>query len=228
MMADKSNHQFNNEFIRELLSPYLDNEVSEEERILVEQAVSASPELTTELEALRQTVANISALPYVPAPRPFTLSEADVLSEKPSLKSFFRLPFWTGGLAAVTAVLLCVVVISFFTIGQESANQLRTTAFIAQTTAEEASTEGNKEADAMERPSAASMAHPTTETSENAAAEGAIAEAEMQSLEGQGANSPLLQRLQLLPAWWVFLSGLTIGMVLLTGFVAWCTRPNQP
>ena len=56
-MADNTNHQPNIEHVRDLLSPYLDGEVTDEERKLVEQAVITSPELHEELETLRQTVA---------------------------------------------------------------------------------------------------------------------------------------------------------------------------
>ena len=67
-MAANQNHQFNTDQIRELLSPYLDGEVTDEERALVEQAIAASDEIRGELETLRRTIALVAALP--PAPEP--------------------------------------------------------------------------------------------------------------------------------------------------------------
>ena len=86
-MADNLNQQVNPEYIQELLSAYLDGELTAEERALVEQALDASPELQQELESLRQTVALVKALPPVAAPRPFTLSEADVQAATPAPRS---------------------------------------------------------------------------------------------------------------------------------------------
>ena len=51
-MVDNRNHPDNLEYIQELLSPYLDGEVTEEEQALVEQALAVSPELQQELEML--------------------------------------------------------------------------------------------------------------------------------------------------------------------------------
>ncbi len=67
-MANNQTHQPNIELARELLSPYLDDEVTEEERVLVEQALAASGELQQDLETLRQTVSLLAGLPSVPAP----------------------------------------------------------------------------------------------------------------------------------------------------------------
>ena len=109
-MADNQNHQLNPDQIRDLLSPYLDGEVTDEERALVEQALAASAELQGELETLRRTIALVAALPPVPAPRPFTLTEADVRGiAVPAPKSLFGLPAWVKGWAALAATLLCVL-----------------------------------------------------------------------------------------------------------------------
>jgi len=111
-MATNINHQPNIERARDLLSPYLDGEVTAEERALVEQALAASTELRADLETMRQTVTLVAALPRVPAPRPFTLSAADVRAISPAPRKFFGLPsprLWMGSLAAAAAVLVCVV-----------------------------------------------------------------------------------------------------------------------
>jgi anti-sigma factor RsiW len=108
-MAANTNHQPNIEHLRDLLSPYLDGEVTDQERALVEQAMITWPELRDELESLRQTVELVASLPQIPAPRPFTLSEADVRAVSPSPRKFFGLPAWASGLAMVAAVLICVL-----------------------------------------------------------------------------------------------------------------------
>ncbi len=109
-MAENTNYQPNQENIRDLLSPYLDGEVNDEELALVEQAITDSPELEQELESLRQTVALVAALPPMPAPRPFTLSEADIQPvATPAPRKRFWLPAWAGGLAMAAAALICVL-----------------------------------------------------------------------------------------------------------------------
>lgn len=112
MTAHDQPDQLNIEDVRDLLSPYLDDEVTAEERALVEQVLADSAELRQELETLRQTVALVAALPQVPAPRPFTLSEADVqVSAPPVARKYFRLPTWARGWAMLAATLLCVLTI---------------------------------------------------------------------------------------------------------------------
>lgn len=111
-MANDKQPQENIERVRDLLSPYLDDEISTEERALVEQAIAGSSELRRELETLRQTVSLVAALPPVPAPRPFTLSEANVRpAQPPARRGFFSLPIWVGSAALVAATLICVVAI---------------------------------------------------------------------------------------------------------------------
>lgn len=119
-MANNQTHQPNIELVRDLLSPYLDDEVTEEERALVEQALAASGELQQDLETLRQTVSLLADLPSVPAPRPFTLSEADVTTAAPAPRRFFGIPAWLGGLAAVAASLLCVLAVGGLFLMQQS------------------------------------------------------------------------------------------------------------
>ncbi len=65
----------------ELLSAYLDNTVSEEERQLIEHAISVEPQIAWQLESLRQTVHLLNSLPAVALPRSFTLTRV-LLEEK--------------------------------------------------------------------------------------------------------------------------------------------------
>ena len=108
-MADNSNQQDNPKNLPELLSAYLDGEVTGKERAVVEQALAESPELRQELESLRRTVALVKALPSTSAPRPFTLSEADVQAT-PAPRRSLRLPNWAGGLALFATALVCVLI----------------------------------------------------------------------------------------------------------------------
>ncbi len=108
-MANSDYPQLNMDQLRDLLSPYLDGEVTDEERALVEQALAVSPELHRDLEALRRTIALVAALPPMPAPRPFTLTEADVRPITPRPKGFLSLSSWAMGWVALAATLLCVL-----------------------------------------------------------------------------------------------------------------------
>ncbi|MCS7220589.1 MAG: zf-HC2 domain-containing protein [Anaerolineae bacterium] len=100
----------------ELLSAYLDDEVTPEERAAVEQAIARDPEIALRLRALRQTIALLSELPRAPLPRAFTLSEADV-------SPLYKRPFWLRwrfsllafslrGATAIAAALLVVLLVS--------------------------------------------------------------------------------------------------------------------
>ena len=124
MAKDKNEHANLIEQARPLLSPYLDNEVTAAERGLVELALARSPELQTELEGLRQTVVLVADLPRMPAPRPFTLSEADLgLSERPQRAA--GLWGWLkpalGGLAVLAVVVLVGAYLFSASPGQQEA-----------------------------------------------------------------------------------------------------------
>lgn len=57
----------------ELLSAYLDNEVTAEERTHIETAMATDPAIAWQVETLRQTVQLLQALPPLALPRSFTL-----------------------------------------------------------------------------------------------------------------------------------------------------------
>ncbi len=63
----------------ELLSAYLDQAVTAEEKALVEAAVTTDAEVAWRLETLRQTVALLKALPLVALPRSFVLTQAQLV-----------------------------------------------------------------------------------------------------------------------------------------------------
>ncbi len=93
----------------EMLSAFLDNQVSPAERVRVESHLRTCAACRGELESLRQTAALLHALPRVAVPRAFTLSEARAGIRRPEPRLA-----WFGGLArglgAVTAVALVAVV----------------------------------------------------------------------------------------------------------------------
>ena len=113
-MVDMMTHEQNGhskliEQARTLLSPYLDDELSSAERELVEMMLAQSPELQTELESLRATVNLVRNLPRAPAPRPFTLTEADVgllPAEQRALSWWSWLKPAVGGVAILLAVVM--------------------------------------------------------------------------------------------------------------------------
>lgn len=92
----------------EQLSAYLDGQVRPDERRRIEAHLAACEACRRELAGLRQTVALVRALPRVPVPRAFTLSQAQVGLERPVGR-----PRWVGvalaGAAAVTTVVLVFV-----------------------------------------------------------------------------------------------------------------------
>ncbi len=93
-----------------LLSPYLDGEVTDAERKLVQAALSQSPELQADLESLQQTVTLLGEMPRASAPRPFTLTQADVgrAVAAPKKTGFF---VWLKPLMGAAAALAAVFVV---------------------------------------------------------------------------------------------------------------------
>jgi hypothetical protein len=63
----------------ELLSAYLDQAVTAEEKALVEAAITADAEVAWRLETLRQTVTLLKTLPLVALPRSFVLTQAQLV-----------------------------------------------------------------------------------------------------------------------------------------------------
>jgi len=94
----------------ELLSAYLDGQVKPDEVRRVEAHLGTCPACQSKLASLRQTVTMLHALPRVPVPRAFTLSEAQVGLRRPAPAGT---PTWFGGMArglvAVSAVALVAV-----------------------------------------------------------------------------------------------------------------------
>ncbi len=110
-----------------LLSPYLDGEVTDAERELVQAALAQSPELQADLESLQQTVALLGEMPRVPAPRPFTLTRADVgrAVAAPKKTGFFAwLKPFMGAAAALAAVFVVGILVFLNTGSTKQASQI--------------------------------------------------------------------------------------------------------
>ncbi|MEZ4863181.1 MAG: hypothetical protein R3C14_17815 [Caldilineaceae bacterium] len=69
----------------ELLSAYIDDAVTEEERTLIESAIAADPKVAWQVESLRQTVHLLQTLPALALPRSFTLDEIITPQAAPSM-----------------------------------------------------------------------------------------------------------------------------------------------
>ncbi len=92
----------------ELLSAYLDNRLGAAARVSLERRLGGDPQLQSELEALRSTVAALRSLEPAPLPRSFTLDRATVARPR----AFFPLS-WVmqmgSGFAGLALVLLATV-----------------------------------------------------------------------------------------------------------------------
>jgi len=97
----------------ELLSAYLDDEVSTDERQLIETHLPTCVACQHELDSLRFTMALVQALPPRPIPRPFYVTEEMVAPQAKAQQAGWW--GWLRGLApfgAALAALLVVLVIS--------------------------------------------------------------------------------------------------------------------
>ncbi|MBA3533052.1 MAG: zf-HC2 domain-containing protein [Ardenticatenales bacterium] len=96
----------------DLLSAYLDDEVSSAERVQVDAHLAGCAACQRELEGLRRMVSLFQALPTVPPPRTFYVTEA-LVNPAPSTPRWSLAGWqqWLGGLATVAALLLCMVVV---------------------------------------------------------------------------------------------------------------------
>jgi hypothetical protein len=92
----------------ELLSTYLDDQLTAAERVNLERRLAAEPRLRAELDDLRMVRKALNSLDPVPLPRSFTLDPAQVARPRP----FFPLTWFMqlgSGLAGLALVLLASV-----------------------------------------------------------------------------------------------------------------------
>lgn len=100
----KSFKRSEHERVEELLSAYIDGELSIEEATLVEKHLRECSACTQDLETLRQTVNLVRQLPAVSPPRSFTISRL-VVPERPWAWGYVYLK----GATALAALLLIVL-----------------------------------------------------------------------------------------------------------------------
>ncbi len=97
----------------ELLSAYLDREISEAELRRVESALAADPHLQERLQGLQQVVSLLRSAPAVVVPRPLTLTEEQVLAVGASVRGVEAGRGWQGWLARLMPVATAVVAVLF-------------------------------------------------------------------------------------------------------------------
>ncbi len=93
----------------ELLSAYLDNEITAQERRQVTAHLATCASCRENLQSLRAAVALVRALPRVPVPRAFTLTEAIVGARPRKARSPWIVTYLRG--ATVVAAMMLVVLV---------------------------------------------------------------------------------------------------------------------
>lgn len=102
----------------ELLSAYLDGQVTPQECARVEQHLRACAACAHELEMLRYTTRLLRAVPRVSLPRAFTLSEADVRQTAARYRAR-RFSLYLQGATALVAAMLLVVMVGDVLLGPQ-------------------------------------------------------------------------------------------------------------
>jgi hypothetical protein len=87
---------------REMISPYIDGRVTQDEKQSLESHLASCHECREELESLRTTVGLLHRLPQVEVPRSFTVVE----SKPATAPSIFGRLCWASAVAALVLVLL--------------------------------------------------------------------------------------------------------------------------
>jgi anti-sigma factor RsiW len=95
----------------ELLSAYLDDELSTEEQARLEAQLATDPALRAELDALRHTVTLVRDLPPVPLPRNFVLPQTMAVLPRPTPSVRPRRGWTAPLLTAATAVVSLMFVV---------------------------------------------------------------------------------------------------------------------
>ncbi len=160
---------------RALLSPYLDGEVTDAERKLVQAALAQSPELQADLESLQQTVTLLGEMPRASAPRPFTLTQADVgrAVAAPKKTGFFVWLKPLMGAAAALAAVFVVGMLALLNTGSTKQASQVALAPAAPEMAQEAKMEAPSPTLDMQRAAPVEAAEAPTKSPEQPAAESA-------------------------------------------------------
>ncbi|MGQ9676613.1 MAG: zf-HC2 domain-containing protein, partial [Chloroflexota bacterium] len=94
------------EWAQPLLSPYLDSQVSVEERRRLEAHLRDCASCSQELASLKLAVSLLNRVPAVPAPRSFTISIPEAVRRPVLSPAFFYLRNATAAMATVFVVLM--------------------------------------------------------------------------------------------------------------------------
>lgn len=97
----------------ELLSAYIDQQITEAERRRVETSLAADPALQERLNDFRRTTRLLRNAPVVVAPRSFTLSEAQVLASESKVRKTKTPAFWFRWMPRLAPALVMVVAVLF-------------------------------------------------------------------------------------------------------------------
>ena len=97
----------------ELLSAYIDQQITEAERRRVETSLAVDPALQKRLNDLKRTVRLLRNTPVVAAPRAFTLSEAQLLASENSTRKPGTPAFWLRWMPRLAPALIMVVAVLF-------------------------------------------------------------------------------------------------------------------
>ena len=98
----------------ELLSAYIDRQISEAELQRVETALAAEPALQQRLDALQATVRLLQHTPSLVAPRAFVLSENQVLAAGGRVKGTKKPSFWEQWLPRLMPAATAIIAVLFF------------------------------------------------------------------------------------------------------------------
>lgn len=115
------------ERLDELLSAYLDGQLSEKERAQLEARLASDEVLQNELRALRRTVAMVRDLPRLPVPRNFILPQAIATAKRPVAPARFRTAGFApwlkaaAALVGVFAVVTCASMLIYLAGGRPAA-----------------------------------------------------------------------------------------------------------
>ncbi len=98
----------------ELLSAYLDHQVSEAERRRVEMALAQDPALQERLDALQSVIHLLQSAPAVVVPRPMTISEAQALAAGAFVRGAMPQPgFWQRWMPKLAPLATAIVGVIF-------------------------------------------------------------------------------------------------------------------
>jgi hypothetical protein len=97
--------------VRGLLSDYIDNSLSSEDKSFIEQHIQTCDDCSKELESLRVTVQLLHRVPEAPVPRPFTVTVPERKRERAFAPAGLR---WLRPATAIIAVALVVLLAGDF------------------------------------------------------------------------------------------------------------------